>query len=55
MNQTLFLFILDASEEFLAKPRDGLGLVEWHLVVDLATGKMTGLRHGLFGLEQLVL
>ena len=42
-NQTLLFFVLDASEEFGAQSRDGLSLVERHLVVNLSALKMTGL------------
>jgi hypothetical protein len=42
-DQALFFFVFDPGKQFLAESGDRLGLVEGHLVVDLAALKMAGL------------
>ena len=46
-NQTLFFFILDASEEPGSETRDGFRLIERHLVVDFAAREMARLALSL--------
>ena len=42
-NQTLLFFIFDSREQLCAEPGDCLRLVERQMVIDFASGKMTGL------------
>lgn len=46
-DQALFLFVLDAGEEFCSQPGDCLRLIEWQTVVDFAAGEMTRLTSRL--------
>lgn len=42
-NQALLFLVFDSREHLGAEAGDSFGFVEWHLVVDFATGEMA--RH----------
>jgi hypothetical protein len=45
--QTPLFLVFDTREEFGAEASDGLGLIEWHFVVDLTALEMTWLAASL--------